>query len=179
MRRSLIPLSLASLLLLSGSSLRAGDRAWPFSRTRALTPFAKTLLADAAEQSPTVRKLLESFEETDLVVYVEVSIAPRKGDHRASLRFVGGEGPLRYVLVWVDAWESSHADRVAWLAHELQHAYEVAAEPEVRSQAALARYYRRIGHTRNPDGSWFETGAAKEAARQARADVAGFRASFR
>jgi len=178
MRRSLVAALLASLLL-PATDLRAEDKAWPFSRTRALTPFAKNLLSDGVEQSPTVRKLVESFEQTDLVVYVEVSITPRHKTSRASLRFVGGEGPLRYVLVWIDAWVSSHADRVAWLAHELQHAYEVSAEPEVRSEAALARYYRRIGHTRGPDGSLFETSAAKQAALQARSEVSSFAASAR
>ena len=47
------------------------------------------------------------------------------------------------------------------------------------AETALARCYRRIGHTRGPGGSWFETGAAREAGLQARAEVAGFRASGR
>jgi len=178
MRRTLVPALLASLLL-PATHLRAQENRWPFSHLRALTPLAKDLLADAVEQSPTARKLIESIEQTDLIVYVQVSIAPHRSDPRASLRFLGGEGPMRYVLIWIDAWESAHADRVAWLAHELQHAYEVAAEPEVRDAEALARYYRRIGHTRGPDGSWFETGAAKEAGVLARAEVASFRASGR
>ena len=52
----------------------------------------------------------------------------------------------------------SPLDRIALLGHELRHATEVAAAPDVRDEAALARLIARIGWAKSR--GQFETDAA-------------------
>jgi hypothetical protein len=61
---------------------------------------------------------------------------------------------------------------VSWLAHELQHAVEVAGAPEVRSGAQMAALMKRIGRSREA-GRQFETDGAIECGRQAGRELAG------
>jgi hypothetical protein len=63
----------------------------------------------------------------------------------ACLTFVSFAAGTRYLMVRVDRWGRAPWDRVAQLAHELQHAMEIAQAPEVQDAASLARLYRRIG----------------------------------
>jgi hypothetical protein len=65
--------------------------------------------------------------------------------------------------------------QLALIAHELQHAVEVAAAPHVVDVATLAQEYERIGHaTRHRvEMRSFETLAAIAAARRVLAELAG------
>jgi hypothetical protein len=63
---------------------------------------------------------------------------------------------------------------VSVLGHELQHAVEIAAAPEVRDLATQRNFYLRTGYeTRG--GGYFESEAALEAGRRVAAEFAGCR----
>lgn len=120
------------------------------------------LLANSTEASPTVRRLLEVLEQSDVVVFVEVR--DRLSNGRAQLTFVGYRGGVRWLRVAIDAGQQAR-QQVAFLAHELQHAVEVAHAPEVKDLDGFRRLYSRIGIPL--DAGHFETEAAVAAENQA------------
>jgi len=110
-----------------------------------LSTAAASLLRSAAERSPVVDRLLRDLGRSDVVVYVTNLKA---GDHvgpRSYMSFLALDATHRYLLVRIDHWSVSPAERIALLGHELQHALEVAEAPEVRDVETMARMFRRIG----------------------------------
>jgi hypothetical protein len=59
---------------------------------------------------------------------------------------------------------------VMMLAHELQHAVEIAKAPEVRNVDAFKRYYARVGIRARFNTGW-DTNAAREAALAVRREL--------
>ncbi len=117
--------------------------AW--SRTRPLSAGAIALLKDAVLRSAIVEDLLEQIERTDLVVYLSDAIPGVFTGPKSSMVFLAGDTTSRYLLVRLDAMRLPQHERIAVLGHELQHALEVAAAPEVRDASSMAGLYRRIG----------------------------------
>jgi len=143
-----------------------------WAHTLPISQGAIELLADAAEQSSSVETLLKELEQTDLVVYV-TDVMPRvAGGAISYLAFLSRDATARYVLVRIDHWQAvSSRERIALLGHELQHALEVAAAPEVTDPAGLARLFRRIGWEGQKDR--FETEAARTMGNRVRRELAG------
>ncbi len=138
---------LSLLLTLSVAHLAvagpAPQRTW--THTRPLSPGAAALLADAAARAPVVRALLEELDRTDVVVYLTDKMTGQEGEPRAYLSFVSCAAGLRYLLVRINKWRLQPVDRPVWLGHELEHALEVAAAPDVKDAASLAVLYSHIG----------------------------------
>jgi hypothetical protein len=98
------------------------------------------------DHSPSFRALIERLETTDVVVYVQCArLRPRLD---GELTFISAAGGLRYVLVRI-AWDLALPRKIAILGHELQHALEVADNPDIVSAGTLARAYERFGFTRS------------------------------
>lgn len=121
----------------------ASSRRW--MHTRPVTPGAAILLSDAAHRSMIVRSLLSDLEQTDVIVYLSDAMSGFPGEPQAYLAFVTRTAGARYVLVCIHPTGLSAPERIVLLAHELQHALEVARAPEVQDAAGLAQLYRRIG----------------------------------
>ena len=117
--------------------------AW--SRTRPLSAGAITLLKDAVRHSAIVEDLLAQIERTDLVVYLMDSMPGVFTGPKSSMVFLSGDTSNRYLLIRLDAMRLPQPERIAALAHELHHALEVAAAPEVKGASDMAGLYRRIG----------------------------------
>lgn len=100
------------------------------------------LLAESAEASRTVRRLVETLEQSDVVVFLEVR--DRVSNGSALLTFVGCRSGVRWPRVAIDAGQQAR-QQIAFLAHELQHAVEVARAPEVQDIDGFRRLYERIG----------------------------------
>jgi hypothetical protein len=110
------------------------------------------------ERSATFRALVEAIRDSDLIVYAsgEQSMpTPISGE----IHFLTVAGAHRYLRVFVRADLSPWA-RAAMLAHELQHAREIAAEPGVRDLDTMDTLYERIGYDVGVDRH--ETDAARE-----------------
>jgi hypothetical protein len=127
---------------------------------------------DAARRSSaTVRALADRIERSDVIVYLEVR--NDLGRHLAAR------------LTWMTATESVRivraalrpdlrpADAVAMIAHELQHAVELADRPEVRSNHAMLELYQKIGHPTAQSGLQWDTQAAIAAGTVARLETTG------
>jgi hypothetical protein len=142
---------------------------------------AEQLLADARRLSPTVRRLLAELQASDVLVFLEVLPGPRCSDPPrwqllvpSVLALVAAGAGARHLKIEVYGYHGT--DRISWLAHELQHAVEIASAPEVTDDAALNRLYHRIGY-RSGAHSW-ETTAAIDIGNQVLAELASARSAL-
>jgi hypothetical protein len=101
---------------------------------------AAALLEAGIARSETFRLLVDAIERSDLVVYVETGVLAVPGQ----VQFVAATPRTRYIRVSVRV-PGLENDLLAWLAHELCHATEIAAAPDVTGQASLRTYYDRVG----------------------------------
>jgi hypothetical protein len=134
-----------------------GPASHPPARLRAADAKAAALLAAGMARSTTFRELVQTIEHSDLVVYVDTrSFLKIPGQ----LQLLAATPGCRHLRVSIRT-PGLDNDLVAWLAHELTHAVEVATAPEVRDQAGLRRLYQRIGRA-GRYGDNAESGAAQE-----------------
>ncbi|MBX7186050.1 MAG: hypothetical protein K1Y01_12980 [Vicinamibacteria bacterium] len=164
MRKALI----VGLLTLSVASSAAADQDTlpPWTHLRPLSPSAIDLVWESMSRSSIVEDLLRQLEETGVVVYLTDSMPGAVAGPVSHLVYLSNDETTRYLLVRIDRWRSTPFERIALLAHELQHALEVAAAPEVRDAQGLAKLYRRIGWENQKDK--FETEAAQMVGAQVR-----------
>jgi hypothetical protein len=146
---------LLGLVLATGSPFADPDPAYP--RVRGATALVRALIADTAARSETVRDLLARLAVTDVIVYVEQTGAADIPIARTKL--VTASAGVRFLRIGIHAGVPFH-DVPPVLAHELQHAVEIAEEPDVTDDEGMRRLYRRIGSTRGRDR--FETDAAQD-----------------
>jgi hypothetical protein len=165
-------LVLAVLALVSANALaETGPPRPSWTHTRALTPAAPALLAEAAQRSSVIRTLLDDLERTDVVVYLSDSMYGSEGEPRAYLTFVTAAAGIRYLLVRIDPGRSLPCERIVWLGHELQHALEIAEAPEVRDADGVRQLYTRIGWE-DREGQ-FETRHARATSDRIRNEMGG------
>ncbi len=141
------------------------------ARARGARPLgeqADRLLTEARRLSPTVRRQLAELAASDLIVFVELRI-PRSLE-TGQLAFVGASAGVRYVKIEIYGGYSVRT-QAPWLAHELQHALEIAAAPEVSDDAGFRRLYQRIGRRSRGGLDSFESQAAIDVTRQVLAEL--------
>jgi hypothetical protein len=118
----------------------------------------RALLEEGVRISPTLRALFARLRASDVVVYLQCD-GPAGPAGR--LTFVSSAGGYRYVVVRMA--RLPRAQQIAMMAHELQHAVEIADIPAIVDGASLVREYTRIGYV-NPwsplPGVAFDTRAA-------------------
>lgn len=119
-----------------------------------------SFVADVAALSSTVRALLARIERSDLVVYVRcVSFKPAAFAGR--LLFVTAAGAHRYLMIEIRSPEQWHTQATT-MAHELQHAVEIADAPWVRTDRQMAQHYRLTGIAVAAQPLTFDTEAARQ-----------------
>jgi hypothetical protein len=116
------------------------------------------LLEEASRRSATVRELVDELGRSDVVVYVDLD-GNDPSDLDGSLRFMGATANTRNVHVWLQPRHSDSA-LMPTLAHELQHAVEVARATDVRSAERFEAMYAALGTSANPRR--YETAAAQD-----------------
>lgn len=128
-------------------------------------------LREVMRGSPTARRLAERLEQSDVILYLDVSHGL---DQRVSacLTWLTDTATHRIVRATFRP-ELTTLQAVALLAHELAHAVEVVEHPEVRSAPALLALYERIGHRTAPTGLHWDTARAIAVGELARLEVAG------
>jgi hypothetical protein len=139
----------------------------PPASVRAVSPSALALITDATTRSAIVCQQIEQLAATDAIVYVEIVASPEIPLARTKL--VAGSADVRFLRVSINARIASW-DRIALLAHELQHALEIAGAPEVRDDEGVRQLYARIGYDGGPNR--YETAAARQVEWRVRAEVA-------
>ena len=137
---------------------------------RTSDPIIAAALVQASYASPTFQALLDRLRASDLVVYVQTRYElPSSMD--GQLTFVGTGGNRRYVLVSL-GWGRSDQRLIGTLAHELQHAVEVAERSDIVDSASLGRAYESLGQPRiRGTVRTFETQRAIDAGARVLAEV--------
>jgi hypothetical protein len=133
---------------------------------RAVSALAGQVIEQARARSATVRALLDELAASDVLVYVDFQFDPPVARGTTTLVTASAHG--RYLRIAVDVLLSP-PDRLGVLAHELQHAVEIARDSSVRDDAALRALYKRIGWA--VGRASFETQAAVDTERRARRDL--------
>jgi hypothetical protein len=136
----------------------------PASRVRAAHG-AEQVLQDAA-RSGTVQGLLARLAATDVIVYVEITGASDVPTARTKL--VTATPSVRFLRIGINAAQPV-PDWPSLLAHELQHAVEIAEHSEVRDDPGVRRLYAAIGHQHGTDS--YETEAAARVERLVRSEL--------
>src|SRR5262249_14471918 len=95
------------------------------------------------QSSPTFRRIVEAIERSNVIVYV-VFERPSRPGIAAHVAFISAARGRRYVHAALDP-SLDGARLVSMLAHELQHAAEIAGDPAVVDDRTLAALYQRIG----------------------------------
>ena len=144
------------LLSMAAESIVIGPRRPIRSTDRRL----RMLLDDGLRSSPTLRALVARLSASDVVVYLRCD-GPTEPVAGGRLTFVSSAGGLRYVVVRMA--RLSRAQQIAIMAHELQHAVEIADTPAIVDGQSLVREYQRIGYVNSESalpGIAFDTQAA-------------------
>lgn len=142
------------------------------ARLRALHPGLKEVLRVGRDGSPTFRALVDRLDASDVVVYLEYADLP--AGLLGQMTFISAVAGFRYLLVQVRSGLDQRGT-TSILGHELQHAVEVADQPEIVDHLSFARAYARFGFRRSPAGvrgQAFDTVAAIVAGRQVARDLA-------
>jgi len=126
----------------------------------------RTLMANGLERSNTFRNLADRLDGTDVIVYVRFSRCP--GNLPGCLFWASAAPGLRRVLVKLDPFARSPDELTALFAHELQHALEVANQPEITDLASFEKAFAGLGW-KGTHG--FETAQAREIAMRVAAEL--------
>jgi hypothetical protein len=156
-------LAIVLSLVLTAATAAAGQPDWWRAggpRLRPQDSRTTTLLRQGVARSTTLRQLVERLEAGDLIVYIAMSPTLKK--HLAGqMTWMTDTGAFRYVRIAIST--DLGADQlIAALAHELQHAVEVAADAGVVDEKTMAALYQRIGQPSRTMGAAWETAAAQQ-----------------
>jgi hypothetical protein len=138
-----------ALVAIFATHVIANDRTgpWPWTHARWANEPGRRLLVEGARRSALIKGILDNLERTDVIVFVIAQMSPSGESEaaKAHLCFATAAGGIRYLHVTVDTWRAGEWDSIPLLGHELQHALEVAAAPEVRDVRSFEALYSRIG----------------------------------
>lgn len=155
--------ALAALMAVSGSSALAEDgSAPPLPRVRATDSRLRGMVDDAIARSATFRGLVDTLQASDVIVYI-VPQMPDRDRYAGELHFAIRKGGERYLRVNVQR-DMNPAQLTAIIAHELQHAIEVAETPSVVDTDSLRAMYEERGF--EVATQTYETEAAQAIARR-------------
>ena len=130
-------------------------------------PAVRELIALGMARSATFRELTARLDTSDVVVYVRFS--PCVGNVAACLLWASESGGVRRLVIKLNRVGRSPKELTALLAHELQHANEVASTPEIRDLDSFRKSFASRGST-NADG--FETEQARAVGRRVSVELA-------
>ena len=164
-------LLLVPFLVFGVSPLSSGAEAAvldaPTRHVRAESGDARRVLGEGYRRSLTFALLIDRLQASDVTVYVALArVLPPPLLGRSEL--VSGARYSRYVRIDVRQ-APNPEETIALVAHELQHALEIADARDVIDEAALERLYKRIGTSSGPE--MFETRRAIETERQVREEL--------
>ena len=161
----------AASLLFVASPARAEDQDKPPPHVRPESESTRELVALAVERSPTVRRMIERIEHSDVVVYIRHRSFPGSV-LQGQIGVVSTVAGRRYLLIEI-ACGRIWTEQISTLGHELYHALEIASAPSVVDTKSLAAFYEHYG-TRtsgHSSGASYETAGARAAGFQVRREA--------
>jgi hypothetical protein len=158
-----------------GLFLAAQDR--PTQHVRSSDAGILALINSGLARSGTFRQLVDTLNESDVIVYVEPQATRESRQIQRELldayliHHVVNQGGYRYLRVVLGA-RGAERRLIAVLAHELQHAVEIARAPEVRDDAKLEDFFSRSSLSFGCTGTCYETQDAKDLQRRVSEELA-------
>ena len=143
-RRCLLPVSLVAAMVcvpLRGANAESlADQPPRYCQIRTTDHRLSAAVEQGLRDSATFRALVNQINVSDVVVYIaaDAQQLPRGVDGR--LTFLSASGGFRYVVVHVNA-RLSTPRLVSLIAHELQHAREIADTTAIVDAQSMAREY--------------------------------------
>lgn len=138
-----------------------------YPHVRAMDRRIRSLIEEAVRRSVTFARLYSRLQETDVILFVEPSCELRKA-LSGRLVFVSATPLVRYLRADIRA-DLPRTEMISTIAHEMQHALEIAYAAGVRDESALAGLYRHIGLREHKQT--FDTELAQEVARRVRREL--------
>jgi len=132
-------------------------------RVRYADPTIRQLLEEGVRRSPTFQRLVDTIQASDGIVYVDVGSCGSVFVHGCLLHWIVVSGGVRFLRVRVSLRGRSCEAVIASIAHELQHATEVLADPSVTKASNIRALFERIGVPSKKGDGDFETLAARDA----------------
>ena len=152
--QQIVQIVVASLVaVLASQSLIADEPR--ISRVRSEHPRIARLIATAAERSATFRTEIERIESTNGLIYIQEGYCRSRGLACLILK-VTLAGPYRVLRVNLDM-RRNDCDLMGAIGHELWHAIEALADPDVTTDSRLFFFFHQLGPT---ERGTFETAAA-------------------
>jgi hypothetical protein len=160
------------LLVLAGRAVQPLFAAEAASHIRVVDDRLRPLIAQGVDGSATFRSLVARLESTPLLVFVRCQPRQQPGPSAAGLTFLTSAGGYRFVRIFIRC-ELAPVVQVPLLAHEFQHALEV-AESTVIDAATMRSHYEETGYRSGTDNRHpsFETEAAIRTQRQVTLELA-------
>jgi hypothetical protein len=169
--------TLALILLTLSVPARAAQHDPLDPHIRAIESDLLADLAKGAAVSPTLQRLIDRLDSSDVVVYLmfDRAVTPNTAGRISLITAVPGR---RYLRVSIDRRNVGCA-RLAILGHELQHAVEIADAPDAIDQESVASLYRAIGFKSETGRSdCFDSRLAIETGQQVRREVLAAAGAF-
>jgi hypothetical protein len=169
-RRTVLALPMLFLLAFTLTPRRVCAQAL-VPHLRPETSQLRSLTTRAAGRSPIVRELIDRLDQSSVIVYLRHRVfGPVTVDGQIGL--LSASSTHRFLVIQL-ACDRSELTQMATLAHELQHALEIAGEPSVVDIPTLMRFYTRVGSALQPIGvtMTFETRAAADIGARARHEL--------
>jgi hypothetical protein len=114
-----------------------------YTRVRSDDRYLIELIRQGYDRSATFRRLVDTLQHSNVIVFVQPGSCVG-GRVRSCLVAVAGSDHDRHIRIRLDPQHTIKNGLIAAIAHELQHAVEVAESPDVVDRASLAALYRRI-----------------------------------
>jgi hypothetical protein len=127
-------------------------------------------MEEGLRRSVTFADLVAAVNATDVIVYIQ-RVDKLPPTIAGQLMIVPVPNAQRYLRIHVLDRLAPY-DTIALIGHELRHALEVAAAPDVRDHRGLTQLYKRIG-TAGGQSHSFDTPAAQNSGRRVRQELAG------
>jgi hypothetical protein len=129
-------------------------------------------LARGARQSPTLSRLVDHLEMSDVVVYLTFDRMPTSNT-AGRISLIAAAPGRRYLRVSIDR-RIGGCQRLALLGHELQHAVEIADAMEVVDAEGVASLYKRIGFRSDRGRDCYDSQLAIQTGQRIQREVLGF-----
>ena len=114
-----------------------------FTRVRSTAQYMIALIREGYERSSTFRGLVDHLQQTNVIVSIQ-PLPCAGGRIRSCLVGVKGSSRDRHIWIKVDPQHTIRDRLIATVAHELQHAVEIAEHPDVMDASSVVRLYRTI-----------------------------------
>ncbi|HEY7533833.1 MAG TPA: hypothetical protein VH681_13745 [Nitrospiraceae bacterium] len=150
----------------------------PNRSVRTTEPEVQALLDNATSRSETFRSLITALNESDIIVYVETSVTRAAKLRGHLVHRIVAKGTHRYLRLRLNPFGPVE-QRIGVIAHELQHALEIAQALNVGRSETVQSFFELIGFTHGTQcGDCYETTRALDVERTVREELRASRSTI-